>query len=93
MKLLARKRLAVTVAILASATAARAEPRPATAGTDFAAQVRAMFRVAACGGDAPVAERFPAKTIERHCRELDQDKNHHLMITRPRTPDDPAGKR
>ena len=64
--------LAVSIAILALGTAARAEtrnPAPA-AGTDFAAQARAMFRVAACGGDDAIAERFPAKLIERHCREM-----------------------
>ncbi len=66
------KLLAVATAILAFGTAARAEtkkPAPAP-GTDFAAQARAMFRVAACGGDEAVADRFPAKIIERHCKEM-----------------------
>jgi hypothetical protein len=45
-------------------------PPPAPAGTDFAAQARAMYRVAACGGDDPIPERFPATTIERHCKEM-----------------------
>jgi hypothetical protein len=66
--------LAVTIAILALGTAARAETRtPAPpAGTDFTPQVRALFRVAACGGDDAIAERFPAKVkvIERHCKEM-----------------------
>lgn len=70
MKVPAVTPLAVATAILAFGTAARAETKPATAGTDFAAQARAMFRIAACGGDEPVAGRFPARTIERHCREM-----------------------
>lgn len=64
--------LAVTIAILSLGTAARADttkPAPA-AGTDFAPQARAMFRVAACGSDDAIPERFPAKVIERHCKEM-----------------------
>ncbi len=66
------KLLAVATAILALGTAARAETKQPAAvdGTDFAAQVRTMFRVAACGGDEPAGERFPARTIERHCKEM-----------------------
>jgi hypothetical protein len=64
---------AVTTAILlalgAMAHAETTKPAPAT-GTDFAAQVRTMYRVAACGGDEAFADRFPAKTIERHCKEM-----------------------
>lgn len=54
----------------APARAETKKPAPAQAGTDFAAQVRAMFRVAACGGDEAVADRFPARAIERHCKEM-----------------------
>jgi hypothetical protein len=39
-------------------------------GTDFGPQVRVLFRVAACGGDQPVAERFPGKTIASHCKSM-----------------------
>jgi hypothetical protein len=46
--------------------------RPAAAESvvDFAPQVRAMFRAAACGGDDPVPERFSARVIEAHCKEM-----------------------
>ena len=46
---------------------ARAEP---AAGTDFAADVQLMFRVAACGTDDPIPARFSAKMIDAHCREM-----------------------
>jgi hypothetical protein len=39
-------------------------------GTDFGPQVRAMFRVAACGGDDAIPERFAQRTIDAHCTEL-----------------------
>jgi hypothetical protein len=39
-------------------------------GTDYGPQVRAMFRVAACGSDDAIPERFSAKTIEAHCKEM-----------------------
>src|SRR6516165_9666575 len=38
--------------------------------TDFSPQVRAMFRVAACGGDDAIPDKFPAKTIDAHCQEM-----------------------
>jgi hypothetical protein len=41
-----------------------------TGATDFGPQVRAMFRVAACGGDAAIPERFPQRTIDAHCKEM-----------------------
>lgn len=49
--------------------AAGAKP-PNTPATDYGAQVRAMFRVAACGGEEAVPERFNAKTVARHCKEM-----------------------
>lgn len=48
----------------------KAPPAPRTPGSDFGAQARAMYRVAACGGDEALAPRFNPKTIERHCKEL-----------------------
>ena len=39
-------------------------------GTDYGPQVRAMFRVAACGGDDAIPDKFPAKTIQSHCQEM-----------------------
>jgi hypothetical protein len=38
--------------------------------TDFTPEVRAMFRVAACGGGDPIPEKFSAKTIDAHCKEM-----------------------
>src|SRR5688572_20329869 len=38
--------------------------------TDFAAQVKTLFRVAACGSEDAIPERFNAKAIERHCKEM-----------------------
>jgi len=67
--------LAVTIGILALGATAHAEtkkpaPPAPPAGTDFGAQARAMYRVAACGGEEPIADRFPVKAIERHCKEM-----------------------
>jgi hypothetical protein len=45
---------------------ARAEPT----GTDFGPQARAMFRVAACGTSDPIPERFSARAITAHCKEM-----------------------
>lgn len=39
-------------------------------GTEFATQVREMFRVAACGSDDAIPARFNARTIDAHCREM-----------------------
>src|SRR6478735_4898048 len=57
-------RLAVVALLLVSVTAHAEE------GTSFATQVREMFRVAACGSDDPIPERFSAKTIDAHCKEM-----------------------
>ena len=65
--------LAVLVATstLAFGAAARAETKkPAPAGTDFAAQARALYRVAACGGDDAIADRFPAQVVAAHCKQM-----------------------
>ena len=57
-----------TTALVTAALAmpARAEP----AGTDFGPQARAMFRVAACGTGDPIPERFSARAITAHCKEM-----------------------
>lgn len=52
--------------LLALCTAARAD----APGTDFGPQVRAMFRVAACGGDDAIPDKFATKTIDAHCKEM-----------------------
>jgi hypothetical protein len=52
------------VVLIALCSVARAD------GTNFAPQVRAMFRVAACGGDDAIPDKFPQKTIDAHCKEM-----------------------
>ena len=39
-------------------------------GTDFGPQARAMYRVAACGGDDPIPDHFNSKVVDSHCSEL-----------------------
>lgn len=41
-----------------------------SAGTDFGPQARVMFRVAACGSEDAIPERFSARAITAHCREM-----------------------
>lgn len=66
--LLAVRVLAVPVLVLLAATGvAGADP---SAGTDFTPQVRAMFRVAACGSDDPIPERFSKRIVDAHCKEM-----------------------
>jgi len=57
------------VVLLSTALSATAHAEPA-AGTDFGPQARLMFRVAACGGDDAIPERFSAKAITAHCKEM-----------------------
>ena len=40
--------------------------------TDFAPQAKVLFRVAACGSDDAIPERFSAKAIERHCKTMSE---------------------
>jgi hypothetical protein len=54
----------LAVSLVLATTTARAD------GTDFGPQVRMMFRVAACGGDDAVPDRFGAKLVDSHCSEL-----------------------
>jgi hypothetical protein len=42
----------------------------ANGGTEYADQIKVMFRIAACGNDAPVPDRMNKKTIERHCGRM-----------------------
>jgi hypothetical protein len=53
----------------ASPTDAHADAGP-LAGADFEAEAKVIYRVAACGGDDPVPERFDAKLVESHCKDL-----------------------
>ncbi len=60
-------RRSVVLAILFTAYAARAD---VPAGTDYAAEVKTLFRVAACGSDDAIPERFSTPAINAHCKEL-----------------------
>ena len=46
------------------------EPPPPPPGTDFIAHAKILFRIAACGGDDPVDERFNAKIVDAHCKTM-----------------------
>ncbi len=59
--------LAIALLVTALLVAARAEP---ATGSDFGPQARVMFRVAACGGDDAIPERFSARAITAHCKEM-----------------------
>ncbi len=43
---------------------------PPLRGMSFDAQVRTLFRVAACGGDDPVPAAFDKDMVDAHCKEL-----------------------
>jgi hypothetical protein len=55
------------IVLVALAGTAHADPAQ---GTDFGPQVRAMFRVAACGGDDAIPDKFTPKVIDAHCKEM-----------------------
>lgn len=68
----------LVVVALASAAPAHADD------AEFTAQARELFRVAACGNDAAVPERYPRQTIDRHCkRMLDVYEHHHGIWVKP----------
>ncbi len=58
------------LALFLASLAGTASADPAPAGTDYATQVREMYRVAACGGEDALAEQFPARTVNAHCQEM-----------------------
>src|SRR5690606_9501687 len=47
---------------------ASAPARPA--GDDFGADAKLLYRIGACGNDAPLAAELPKKAIARHCRKM-----------------------
>jgi hypothetical protein len=47
-----------------------AAARAQAPAVDFIAQAKELYRVAACGGDDPVPEKFDPKVVDAHCREL-----------------------
>ncbi len=48
----------------ASADVGAGQPR------DFATEVKTLFRIGACGGDEPVADKLPKKAIAAHCKDM-----------------------
>jgi hypothetical protein len=62
-----RTSFVATLLVTAIVGTAHAEP---SAGTDFGPQARVMFRVAACGSEDAIPERFSAKAITAHCKEM-----------------------
>ncbi|HEY6036576.1 MAG TPA: hypothetical protein VIV58_19995 [Kofleriaceae bacterium] len=66
-------RTAVLGILCLAFSTASADPKPAApAGTDYGPQVRAMFRVAACGSDDAIPDRFSIRTIDSHCKEMQE---------------------
>ncbi|MCX5743714.1 MAG: hypothetical protein NT062_14575 [Proteobacteria bacterium] len=53
--------------VLTVATAHADAPKP---GSDYGAAAKTLFRVAACGGDDAIPERFSKPAIDAHCKEM-----------------------
>src|SRR5687767_5382083 len=51
-------------------TTAPPKPAPTATATDFASQAKLLFRVAACGGQDEIPERFSKSAITSHCKEM-----------------------
>jgi len=56
----------VAAALLALSSTARADPK----GTDFATEIKLLYRVGACGSTDAIPDRFNAKAIDGHCKEM-----------------------
>ncbi len=56
-------------------------------GADFEEQAKEIYRIAACGNDAPLPDRFDAATVAAHCKELramyDDYKNNWVKVAMP----------
>ncbi|MEO8554551.1 MAG: hypothetical protein ABI678_31460, partial [Kofleriaceae bacterium] len=63
-------RSALVVTFFVGLATARADPKGNSDGTDYGPQIRAMFRVAACGSDDAVPDRFSIRTVDAHCKEM-----------------------
>ena len=52
---------------------------PAAAPTlDFTEEAKVLFRVVACGNDAPLPEGLDAKIVEEHCKEVNRRYGQRL---------------
>ena len=62
--------------VATSAPAAAATPAPALqlapGGADFSPELKLLFKVVACGGDAPVPERFDKAVLAEHCAWVEE---------------------
>jgi hypothetical protein len=58
----------LTFALLATLSQAQ----PQDPAVDFTEEAKLLFRVAACGTDAPVPEGFDVKVVNAHCKELER---------------------
>lgn len=62
-------RISVVAVLLCLTSAAHADDGT-TSGTEYATQVKDMFRIAACGNDAAIPKRFAARAIDAHCQRM-----------------------
>lgn len=69
------------------APAAPVAPAAPLLGVDFTPQARVLYRVAACGGTAPVPDGFDAAMIDKHCaalgKSIDAWKRDWLDVAKP----------
>ncbi len=63
-----RRLLTALVLVTVSNTRALAQAQPA--GDDFAAEVKLLYRIGACGNALPLAADLPKKAIDRHCASM-----------------------
>jgi hypothetical protein len=56
--------------VVAGAAEAGKPETPAQAGTDFAAEAQALFKLVACAGGADLPETWPRPLLRRHCAVL-----------------------
>jgi hypothetical protein len=72
-----------------SATVAAAPERSEnpSGGADFATEVKLLYRVVACAGDARLPENVDAATVDAHCRELAPKiadyRRRYVAVARP----------
>ncbi len=56
-------------------------------GANFIDQARELYRIAACGGDDAVSDKFDAAVVDAHCKELrglmDDYKAHWVQVAMP----------
>ncbi|MFO0755420.1 MAG: hypothetical protein U0359_02950 [Byssovorax sp.] len=62
-------------------------PPPAPEGKDFAAEVKLLYRVAACAGDAPLPPNLDAGLVKAHCDillpRIEAFKKKYVEVARP----------